>query len=129
MSGNSCNNLASLTPTSRLERLMKVREQRKSKTFPLGEETRDSNGEDEQSNRDSWLTDGDHWGLMSEEFLEQALNSMQDGNDGSPTKQRLLVVANRLPVSAVRMENNTWHLEVSVGGLVTALLGNCYLYM
>ena len=36
--------------------------------------------------------------------------------------QRLLVVANRLPVSAVR-EGQGWDLKLSAGGLVSALLG------
>ena len=36
--------------------------------------------------------------------------------------QRLLVVANRLPVSAIR-EGQEWDLKLSAGGLVSALLG------
>ncbi|XP_072966589.1 alpha,alpha-trehalose-phosphate synthase [UDP-forming] 1-like [Typha angustifolia] len=40
-----------------------------------------------------------------------------------PMKQRLLVVANRLPVSAVRRGEDAWSLEISAGGLVSALLG------
>eukprot|EP00252_Welwitschia_mirabilis_P016505 TRINITY_DN36399_c0_g1_i1.p1 TRINITY_DN36399_c0_g1~~TRINITY_DN36399_c0_g1_i1.p1 ORF type:complete len:196 (-),score=36.22 TRINITY_DN36399_c0_g1_i1:34-621(-) len=40
-----------------------------------------------------------------------------------PPKQRLLVVANRLPVSATRGKDNSWKLEISAGGLVSALLG------
>ncbi|XP_021764120.1 alpha,alpha-trehalose-phosphate synthase [UDP-forming] 1-like isoform X1 [Chenopodium quinoa] len=43
--------------------------------------------------------------------------------DKQSGKQRLLVVANRLPVSATKMQNNEWKLEISVGGLVSALLG------
>ncbi|XP_062105953.1 alpha,alpha-trehalose-phosphate synthase [UDP-forming] 1-like isoform X2 [Humulus lupulus] len=34
----------------------------------------------------------------------------------------VLVVANRLPVSAVRKGEDVWHLEISAGGLVSALL-------
>lgn len=37
--------------------------------------------------------------------------------------QRLLVVANRLPVSAIRLEGDKWDLQLSAGGLVSALLG------
>ncbi|CAO2833279.1 unnamed protein product [Amaranthus hypochondriacus] len=37
--------------------------------------------------------------------------------------QRLLVVANRLPVSAVRQGEDSWSLDISAGGLVSALLG------
>ncbi|KAL3839982.1 hypothetical protein ACJIZ3_024573 [Penstemon smallii] len=38
-------------------------------------------------------------------------------------KQRLLVVANRLPLSAVRTGEDSWSLKVSAGGVVSALLG------
>ncbi|XP_020226525.1 alpha,alpha-trehalose-phosphate synthase [UDP-forming] 1 isoform X3 [Cajanus cajan] len=43
--------------------------------------------------------------------------------DGKPFRQRLLVVANRLPVSAIRKGEDSWSLEISAGGLVSALLG------
>ncbi|CAM6105282.1 unnamed protein product [Calypogeia fissa] len=41
---------------------------------------------------------------------------------GQRVTQRLLVVANRLPVSATR-KGDEWSLELSAGGLVSALLG------
>ncbi|GMQ06389.1 hypothetical protein CsSME_00051005 [Camellia sinensis var. sinensis] len=41
----------------------------------------------------------------------------------SPWGKRLLVVANRLPVSAVRRGTESWSLEISTGGLVSAFLG------
>ncbi|XP_020581584.1 alpha,alpha-trehalose-phosphate synthase [UDP-forming] 1 [Phalaenopsis equestris] len=44
-------------------------------------------------------------------------------SEGKTMKQRLLVVANRLPVSACRRGEDSWSLEVSAGGLVSALLG------
>lgn len=37
--------------------------------------------------------------------------------------QRLLVVANRLPVSAFKDRAGRWQLQVSAGGLVSALMG------
>ncbi|KAH9289342.1 hypothetical protein KI387_033459, partial [Taxus chinensis] len=43
--------------------------------------------------------------------------------EGRRPKQRLLVVANRLPVSATRKGEDSWSLEISAGGLVSALLG------
>ncbi|XP_062103903.1 alpha,alpha-trehalose-phosphate synthase [UDP-forming] 1-like [Humulus lupulus] len=43
--------------------------------------------------------------------------------DKKPARQRLLAVANRLPVSTVRKGEDVWHLEISAGGLVSALLG------
>jgi len=63
-----------------------------------------------------------------ERFLEgaaaaKALSNGYEREDGKPVRQRLLVVANRLPVSAVRKGEDTWSLEISAGGLVSALLG------
>eukprot|EP00271_Cylindrocystis_brebissonii_P011686 TRINITY_DN29599_c0_g1_i1.p1 TRINITY_DN29599_c0_g1~~TRINITY_DN29599_c0_g1_i1.p1 ORF type:complete len:1058 (+),score=166.06 TRINITY_DN29599_c0_g1_i1:961-4134(+) len=45
------------------------------------------------------------------------------GPGGQPGPQRLLVVANRLPVSASPRPDGSWSLELSAGGLVSALLG------
>lgn len=46
-------------------------------------------------------------------------------NSGKPHRntQRLLVVANRLPVSAIPLDGDKWDLQLSAGGLVSALLG------
>ncbi|XP_072979954.1 alpha,alpha-trehalose-phosphate synthase [UDP-forming] 1-like [Typha angustifolia] len=60
---------------------------------------------------------------------EVALTTVRSSREGSRRsgarimKQRLLVVANRLPVSAVRRGEDSWSLEISAGGLVSALLG------
>lgn len=70
--------------------------------------------------------------LESNSFVEQFLEGASaacDGwekPDGGLFTQRLLVVANRLPVSAVRRGEESWSLEVSGGGLVSALLGNFF---
>ncbi|CAI0409282.1 unnamed protein product [Linum tenue] len=53
-----------------------------------------------------------------EQYVEKAAAA-----DARPLRQRLLVVANRLPVSAVRRGEDAWSLEISAGGLVSALLG------
>ncbi|XP_058779486.1 alpha,alpha-trehalose-phosphate synthase [UDP-forming] 1 [Vicia villosa] len=53
----------------------------------------------------------------------KALSNGYKREDGKPFRQRLLVVANRLPVSAVRKGEDSWSLEISAGGLVSALLG------
>ncbi|PWA81306.1 alpha,alpha-trehalose-phosphate synthase [Artemisia annua] len=44
------------------------------------------------------------------------------GKRPAPIRQRLLVVANRLPVRATRKGESSWQLEMSIGGLVSALL-------
>lgn len=64
-----------------------------------------------------------------DQYPETAAHNFIDGwerPDGKPTKQRLLVVANRLPVSAVRRGEDSWSLEISAGGLVSALLGEFF---
>lgn len=107
-----------ITPTtSRLERLLKEREQRRSnRTSHLNEEGSDPNRESDLSENEASSREGHNWGSSLEE-------EGYESEDGRPSKQRLLVVANRLPVSAVRRGEDSWSLEVSAGGLVTALLG------
>ncbi|KAK6917274.1 Glycosyl transferase, family 20 [Dillenia turbinata] len=110
--------------TTRLERPLRERE------------LRECNGcynpnEDAIGNKESdlFLSEGDSWGFTSdEEFLEviaaaRSFSQSSENQDGIPVKQRLLVVANKLPVSAVRKGADSWQLEMSVGGLVTAVLG------
>ncbi|MBA0809288.1 hypothetical protein Gohar_024955, partial [Gossypium harknessii] len=48
---------------------------------------------------------------------------LEEAGAARPFRQRLLVVANRLPVSAVRRGEDSWSLDISAGGLVSALLG------
>jgi trehalose-6-phosphate synthase len=53
----------------------------------------------------------------------------EKGQQQQRATQRLLVVANRLPVSAQR-DGDIWDLKLSAGGLVSALLGmflDCFL--
>ncbi|XP_041023753.1 alpha,alpha-trehalose-phosphate synthase [UDP-forming] 1-like isoform X3 [Juglans microcarpa x Juglans regia] len=119
-----------VTPRTRLERLLRERELRKSSRFshPSAEAT-DVNKEAELPANDPCSAEGDHSGLPNEEELLEgvaAARAFADGcqkQDVRPTKQRLLVVANRLPVSATRRGEGLWQLEMSVGGLVSALLG------
>ncbi|XP_052114535.1 alpha,alpha-trehalose-phosphate synthase [UDP-forming] 1 [Arachis duranensis] len=124
MRGNNYNCIP-ITPRSRLERLLRERELRKSNKY--FEETRDGNKEAEQVYSDS-LTESDSFNSLNEEDISEALAVAKVFPDRSqrpeerPRKQRLLVVANRLPVSAVREGEDSFHLEISVGGLVSALL-------
>lgn len=126
---NKYNNGSPLTPKTRVERLLRERELRKSsRYFQQSDEPRDGNKEAELLN-DSRLAEGDIWAVPKEEDFCDAyafVRAFTDGcqwQDVRPAKQRLLVVANRLPVSATRKGEDSWHLEMSVGGLVTALLG------
>ncbi|XP_028783953.1 alpha,alpha-trehalose-phosphate synthase [UDP-forming] 1-like, partial [Neltuma alba] len=69
---------------------------------------------------------GSDEGLIRERELSGKgfhLNKSSGNNHGGPFRQRLLVVANRLPVSAVRTSEDSWSMEMSAGGLVRALLG------
>lgn len=110
------------TPRTRLERLLRERELRKNRSFLLNEE-----GSEFVS--DLFFNDGENWSVLDEEEnlgRAAAANGFMDNierPEGWPSKQRLLVVANRLPVSAIRRGEDSWQLEISVGGLVSALLG------
>ncbi|KAL6567335.1 Trehalose-6-P synthase/phosphatase complex synthase subunit [Orobanche gracilis] len=124
-------NSTSSIPTSRLERLLRERELRRSnRSFYSNEELKDSNGDVDifENINDLYLSDGERV-LRDEDLPEEnnaSANNLIDGLEKQDTrarKQRLLVVANRLPVSAIRKSEDSWALEISVGGLVSALLG------
>lgn len=102
---------------------------RSSKSSFFLDELRDSIGDLDISGNinDLYLSDGDR-GCRDEDIFEGSalLKNLTDGCDKQDVrvpKQRLLVVANRLPVSAIRKDEDSWGLEISVGGLVSALLG------
>lgn len=123
-------NPAPSIPTSRLERLLRERVlRRSSKSSQSLEEPRDSNGDlDTTGNsNDLLLSNGDRVnqdeGFSEGGVCDKSLNDGIEKQDVRVPKQRLLVVANRLPVSATRKGDDSWKLEISVGGLVSALLG------
>ncbi|XP_061356394.1 alpha,alpha-trehalose-phosphate synthase [UDP-forming] 1-like [Gastrolobium bilobum] len=123
MPGNNYN-CTPLTPRSRLERLLRERELRKSsRNSQPTDEARDGNKEAEQFYSDSFISENEISGTNNEEEVSEVLTDRSQRQDERPYKQRLLVVANRLPVSAVREGVDSYHLEISVGGLVSALLG------
>ena len=110
------------TPRTRLERLLRERELRKfNKSL--------NEGETELSTHDSFSPDPEISTWFNDEESLEAISAARFSFDGCErkdfraSKQRLLVVANRLPVSAVRRGEDSWQLEISVGGLVSALLG------
>ncbi|XP_006449585.2 alpha,alpha-trehalose-phosphate synthase [UDP-forming] 1 [Citrus clementina] len=117
MPGNKYNS-SPLTPRTRLERLLRERELRKNRSFLQNE------GEPDFFASESFLNASESWGQIDEEEFAGTRSSTDNGErlEGR-CKQRLLVVANRLPVSAVRRGEDSWQLEISVGGLVSALLG------
>ncbi|GAB4849297.1 threalose-6-phosphate phosphatase [Ancistrocladus abbreviatus] len=117
MPGNKYNGNSPI-PTNRVERLVRERELRKSSRVSGNNEPIDSNNGSDLSERDF---------SHVERFLEGAAAARQNEGfemvDWRPSRQRLLVVANRLPVAAVRRGEDAWSLEISAGGLVSALLG------
>ncbi|KAF1002534.1 alpha,alpha-trehalose-phosphate synthase [UDP-forming] 1-like [Apium graveolens] len=131
---NKYNNNASVT-SNRIERLLRDRElrelRRSTRPFYSNESSHanTSGSGSGLSELDVHLGDVDDPGVSYvEKYLEGALaaHALTDGfesPDGEPFKQRLLVVANRLPVSAIRRGEESWSLEISAGGLVSALLG------
>ena len=100
-----------LTPslsTSRVERLLRERQLRRSGScFQFGDPGPEfaENATPEQIRPDS----------------RNSSHNNVSALEHSP--QRLLVVANRLPVSAIAKADGSWSLELSAGGLVSALLG------
>ncbi|KAJ0101410.1 hypothetical protein Patl1_04950 [Pistacia atlantica] len=130
MPGNNYNSTFSPGPsTNRLELLLrdkKERDLRKSSRASLLNEATDNNGGPELYEHEPRAKDNDNLGpSLVDQELEVSTRVSDGGEraDGRPLKQRLLVVANRLPVSAVRRGEDSWSLEMSAGGLVTALLG------
>ncbi|KAG1367789.1 hypothetical protein COCNU_14G002570 [Cocos nucifera] len=133
MPGNKYN---SRNPT-RVERLLREREQRRSNRAFQQHDAGNSHGGSGDGD------DGGSCGREREPKGPREVNcecgtipngeagltaSKMSGNgckrsNGKAMKQRLLVVANRLPVSAVRQGEDSWALEISAGGLVSALLG------
>ncbi|XP_012091863.1 alpha,alpha-trehalose-phosphate synthase [UDP-forming] 1 isoform X2 [Jatropha curcas] len=118
MPGNKYNCKPS-TPKTRLERLLLDRELRKfNRFFSLNEDFSDGLREADIIANDSLSNEAENCGPQNEEPLLEGVDGCE-----RPPKQRLLVVANRLPVSAVRRDEDSWQLEMSVGGLVSALVG------
>ena len=102
MATNKSNGTSNIVPPTRLERLLRDRLLRKSSKAPYPNEATDTN-------------------RGTEPFEDKG--EICEKQEARPTRQRLLVVANRLPVSAIRSGEVTWSLEISAGGLVSALLG------
>ncbi|KAK8967942.1 Alpha,alpha-trehalose-phosphate synthase [UDP-forming] 1 [Platanthera guangdongensis] len=117
---------------NRIDRLLRERELKKlNKIFTID----DNNAADSSRNSSGGETEvllEDEMGLGEAheggvvEASPISSRTLRDGfgaSEGKPMKQRLLVVANRLPVSAFRRGEDSWSLEISAGGLVSALLG------
>lgn len=128
MSGNKCNgNLPG--NSTRISRLVRERELRLLRERELKKSNRirvhpSCDGND--GNRGIEIPEPDAGNSFVEQCPEAAAPARSEGwekSDVRPTKQRLLVVANRLPVSAVRRGEDSWSLDISAGGLVSALLG------
>ncbi|KAK8959257.1 Alpha,alpha-trehalose-phosphate synthase [UDP-forming] 1 [Platanthera guangdongensis] len=123
---------------NRVDRLLRVRELRKlSRTFNIYDKDAaggigSNNASDCSPELDRLVDDevgGAEYAVEVEDELEASSVAMRILGEGcgaadrKPMKQRLLVVANRLPVSAVRLGEDSWSLDISAGGLVSALLG------
>lgn len=130
MPGNKYNDNPGHIPdrVGRLVRERELRERRKSNRAAFSYEFDNGRGS-ELSEHDLLSREGHSLGnSYVDQYLERAAAALKlaegcERQDGKPFRQRLLVVANRLPVSAVRRGENSWSLEISAGGLVSALLG------
>lgn len=102
-----------LTPSfssSRVERLLRERQLRRSgSAFQLGDEA---------------AVESDFGVASRQGSFDSSVASISE-KQAAPVlpAQRLMVVANRLPVSATRRPDGSWQLDLSAGGLVSALLG------
>ncbi|GFQ06413.1 alpha alpha-trehalose-phosphate synthase [UDP-forming] 1 [Phtheirospermum japonicum] len=111
---------SSQVPCTRVSRLLRERELRRATTdasdsstvleIPDSDDFSGSHGAEQSS-----------FGILEEGGGGVVPN--EEREKPPPFRQRLLVVANRLPVSAVRKGEDAWSLEISAGGLVSALLG------
>lgn len=137
MPGNKYNGSSNHTP-SRLERLLRDREIRRNRASHSNEVTDNNRGSEsfehglrlrEDDRGVSYENGAVTYGEQSSQgsAASSLLSEGDERQDGRPSRQRLLVVANRLPVSAVRRGEDSWSLEISGGGLVTALLGKWWL--
>ncbi|KAK9046468.1 hypothetical protein V6N11_052355 [Hibiscus sabdariffa] len=119
MPGSKYNSNSSRIPT-RVERLLRervLREQRKNIRASYTNDQINNHRGDRVAENGRFYREGDNSGVaLLEHYLEEAAVAR-------PFRQRLLVVANRLPVSAIRRGEDSWSLEISAGGLVSALLG------
>lgn len=130
MPGDKYNSNSSHIP-NRVERLLRERELRKNIRASHLTEAHDNNRVTQPFEPDLQLREDENSKVAYvEQFLEgaAAARALTDGcekQEGQPLRQRqrLLVVANRLPVSAVRRGEDSWSLDISAGGLVSALLG------
>ncbi|KAL8140508.1 hypothetical protein V2J09_006529 [Rumex salicifolius] len=115
-------------PSSRVGTLLREREKRK--FFRSSTLSQDINtGDSDQSSEDVCNYQGDTAACSQTEELLESESEVKNCSNQIVTKrtcsekQRLLVVANRLPISATKEDDGTWKLEVGVGGLATALVG------
>nr|AXH37638.1 trehalose-6-phosphate synthase [Moringa oleifera] len=132
MPGNKYNSSSTHIPQTRTGRLLRekeLRDLRKNNRTSQSNEVAGNHRGAELSEHDLRLGEADNSRAYIEQFLEGAAAARAEAEgcerqDVRPyNRQRLLVVANRLPVSAVRRGEDSWSLEISAGGLVTALLG------
>ncbi|CAN1335405.1 Alpha,alpha-trehalose-phosphate synthase [UDP-forming] 1 [Linum perenne] len=107
----------------RVERLLRERELRELRKSNRAEVNGNHRGVGESSDLDLRFRETDLQYLEEAAAATRAHKEGCERHDGRPLRQRLLVVANRLPVSAVRRGEDSWSLEISAGGLVSALLG------
>ncbi|CAJ1957708.1 unnamed protein product [Sphenostylis stenocarpa] len=126
--GNKYNGNSNIIP-DRVERLMRQRELFKSGKTSFLNEAPDSNTINSSNviaecfEHDPGLREDNNSAASYERLREEVAAAVRGEREGGrPFKQRLLVVANRLPVSAIRKGEDSWSLEISAGGLVSALL-------
>mmetsp|Transcript_12478 Transcript_12478/g.45483 ORF Transcript_12478/g.45483 Transcript_12478/m.45483 type:complete len:973 (+) Transcript_12478:181-3099(+) len=103
---------------SRVERLLAERQMRRSSTMHSSSSIATLGSTDDLSNRDS-VED-----LVQLSMEMTGRDKSENDLKGRGDLQRILIVANRLPVTVSRdPDNEGWRLEAAAGGLVSALMG------
>lgn len=120
----------SKVPASRVDRLLQQRQLNRTRNSLQNDKSADNLRPDAfpESKANGLWDRGDGWlgrDILITDHDGHGANLLSEALDDArfiASRQRLLVVANRLPVSATRT-GDVWSLELSAGGLVSALLG------
>ena len=120
--------IARLEDTTRVDRLIREREQlRRTRSYSRFDQDAEQDQGDNRSDLGS-VAEGAHTdgGSSSHDERSYKTKTTEVGNESSLREKqsgKLIIAANRLPVSVKKGDDGKWGLTVSSGGLVSALLG------
>jgi trehalose 6-phosphate synthase/phosphatase len=117
---SSATDLARLEDTTRVDRLIREREQmRRNRSFSILDDDMKSEVSGAREDLDQKSTsEGENQPSVVGVDVQDKIAQAAQASTG-----RLIIAANRLPVSVKKGEDGKWGLTISSGGLVSALLG------